>query len=257
MQTTIMIGLGELGSLFATGLLKTGHTLVPVRRTDNMQAIADRYTKPKAVWICVAEKDLPNVLQTLPDNWRDLCVLIQNELLPQDWEQHHLINPTIISVWFEKKAGKLPQVVLPSIVYGPQHQQVEAAYTAIQLPIRRITTRDDLLFELVLKNLYIQTTNIAGLVVGGNTQQLIEQHSHVMQAVAHDIITLQQAMTQRTFDQTTLMNGLITACLGDPLHQCMGRSATARLARALNASDTHQLASPSLRDIAAQLANEQ
>jgi hypothetical protein len=144
---------------------------------------------------------------------------------------------------------------LPSIVQGPNHQQVEAVYAAIHLPIRRIKTTDDLLFELVLKNLYIQTTNIAGLVVGGNTQQLIEQHPHVMQSVAYDIITLQQALTQRTFDETILMNGLITACLGDPLHQCMGRSAPARLTRALNASDKYQLASPSLREIAAQQAD--
>ncbi|MFP5339503.1 MAG: hypothetical protein ACLGIW_13590, partial [Gammaproteobacteria bacterium] len=37
--------------------------------------------------------------------WRPRVALIQNELLPRDWEKYRYEHPTVISVWFEKKQG--------------------------------------------------------------------------------------------------------------------------------------------------------
>lgn len=250
-DVSIVIGLGELGKTFASGLLMQGSPVVPILRQHDLEQMAETYPTPSSVWVCVAEKDLPNLLARIPVVWQDRLVLIQNELLPNDWQQHGLTNPTIISVWFEKKVGKTHQVVLPSVVYGPLAELVMAVYSKLGLPARTLTNEDELLYELVLKNLYIQTSNIAGLAVGGSTSELVEQHPHLMQAVATDVIALQEALTQRSFDHLQLMESLKAAFYGDPHHACMGRSAPARLQRALTLADQHQLALPTISTIKA------
>lgn len=248
-SVNIVIGLGELGKTFANGLLMQGTPVVPILRQHDLVEMVQSYPKPTSVWVCVAEKDLPGLLAQMPNAWQDRLVLIQNELLPADWQQHGLINPTIISVWFEKKAGKAHQVVLPSVVYGPLAELVMSVYAKLGLPARSLANESELLYELVLKNLYIQTSNIAGLAVGGTTSELVEQHAHLMNGVASDIIALQEALTQTKFDHLQLMESLKAAFYGDPNHGCMGRSAPARLARALMLADQHQLALPSIRTI--------
>lgn len=49
------------------------------------------------------------------------------------------------------------------------------------------------------------------------------------------------------------MQGLDEAFAGDPNHQCMGRSAPARLKRALNLAEQHNLTLPKLQSIAEKL----
>jgi 3-hydroxyisobutyrate dehydrogenase-like beta-hydroxyacid dehydrogenase len=84
MSTLIVIGLGQLGRVFAGGLLRTGCTVVPVNRGDDMAALAQRHATPEMVLVAVAETDLHTVLAALPDNWKSRAALIQNELLPRD-----------------------------------------------------------------------------------------------------------------------------------------------------------------------------
>jgi hypothetical protein len=53
------------------------------------------------------------------------------------------------------------------------------------------------LFELVLKNLYILTTNIAGLAIetGSTVDELRNNHLKLMRDVSSDILKLQSALT--------------------------------------------------------------
>ena len=90
-----------------------------------------------------------------------------------------------------------------------------------------------LIHELVLKNVYILTTNIAGLEVGGNVKQLWDEHRTIAQGVASDVIRLQEVLTGKAFDHQSLINGMVSAFNGDPEHMCMGRSAPVRMQRAL------------------------
>jgi hypothetical protein len=245
----IVIGLGELGKSFATGLLMQGVPVIPILREHNLAEMAKTYSTPNSVWVCVAEKDLHPLLAAMPFAWQDKLVLIQNELLPHDWQAYPLSNPTIVSVWFEKKSGKTHQIVLPSVVYGPLSTLVLAVYNKLGLPARALANEQDLLFELVLKNLYIQTSNMAGLMVGGTTRELVEQHSSLMKAIAQEVIALQEFLTQTHFDHLALMAALEAAFYGDPNHSCMGRSAPARLQRALMLADQHHLTIPTIRSI--------
>lgn len=252
-DTIIVVGMGELGSVFARGFLKLGHPVQAVRRQDKMAEIATEIPRPAAVLIAVGEADLQATLKTIPNEWADKTILIQNELLPKDWQNTHLIDPTVISVWFEKKKGMDSKVVLPSPVFGPRSQLVFNALAQVDLPCQQLDSMEDLSYELVRKNVYILTTNIAGLESGGNVQQLKEQHPELLTEVANEVITLQDALTGHKNDAQPLMDGLNEAFDGDPNHQCMGRSAPARLKRALNLAEQHNLTLPKLQSIAEKL----
>jgi len=99
-----IVGLGELGSVFARGFMRLGHPVFPILRGESMDQVA-RAVDPELVLISTGEGDLQTALKSLPEVWKDRIVMIQNELLPRDWSSHALINPTVISVWFEKKKG--------------------------------------------------------------------------------------------------------------------------------------------------------
>jgi hypothetical protein len=250
-KTVVMIGLGQLGRVFAGGLLRTGHTVVPVNREDDMAAVAARHPDPDLCMVCVAENDLHPVLGHLPEAWKDSVGLLQNELLPRDWQAHGIEAPTVVSVWFEKKQGMDAKPLLPSPVFGPEARRLVEALDSIGLPARVVADEETLTWELVRKNLYILTTNIAGLEVGGTVGALWIQHRDLAEAVAGDILDVQDWLTGRAHDRPPLMAGLMEAIEADVNHGCAGRSAPARLIRALHHADAAGLAVPTLREIAA------
>jgi ketopantoate reductase len=246
----IIIGLGEMGSVFARGFLKAAHPVIPLNRQESRQAIAKQYPKPELVLIAVGEKDLPASLDSLPDVWRDRVVLLQNELLPRDWQGQNLQQPTIISVWFEKKPGMDYKVLVPSPVHGPKAEIIRQALATLDIPVDIIENDDDMLFELVRKNMYILSTNICGLETGGTVKQLWDDHSILMNRVFDDVLEIQQHLTDKVFDRDKLLNAVLTAFDGDPDHKCMGRSAPDRLKRAVAIATKLKLEGSELKRIA-------
>ncbi|MDH5611699.1 MAG: hypothetical protein OEY66_04480 [Gammaproteobacteria bacterium] len=253
-NSVVVVGMGEMGSVFARGFLRAGHPVFPVTRSMNMDVVAEelaaKQVMPSLVLIAVAETDLHPVLQKLPAAWSDRVVLLQNELLPNDWSQYGL-EPTVASVWFEKKKGMDSKVIIPSPVYGKHAGGIAEALVSIDIATHILLSREALLFELVLKNVYILTTNIAGLQVGGNVGELWTHHRDLATAIASDVIKLQQALTGQQFDSSALIEGMVKAFNGDLNHQCMGRSAPGRLARALDLAEKNGLNLATLKNIGA------
>ncbi|MCW9013627.1 MAG: hypothetical protein OQL06_07570 [Gammaproteobacteria bacterium] len=249
-KPVVIIGMGEMAGVFARGFLRSAYPVFPVTRDMDIQQAAEEIADPELVLVAVAENDLHPVLETMPQNWRDRLVLLQNELLPADWQQHQLQAPTVISVWFEKKKGQDYKVIIPSPVYGPNSQLVSNALDAIGISTRVLASADELLFELVVKNVYILTTNISGLKTGGNVGELWNRHRDTATAVANDVISLQEQLTGKNFDQNALINAMVHAFEGDLDHGCMGRSAPARLARALELAKQYAIQLPAIEAIA-------
>lgn len=248
----VVVGIGEMGSVFARGLLRLGHPVYPVTRDTEMQALASELPAPELVLVAVGESALQPVLESMPTTWADRLGLLQNELLPDDYAQ--LVEPTVISVWFEKKKGQDAKVLIPSPLFGPRAQLLIDALGSLGIAARRIESAEAMLFELVVKNVYILTTNIAGLRTGGTVGELWQQHRELARQVASDVIDIQQALSGAAFDPEALIQGMLTAFNGDLAHKCMGRSAPARLERALQHADRLGLATPTLRAIAAEPA---
>lgn len=252
-KTVILIGVGEMGGVFARGLLAAGYPVFPVLRDMDIHTVAGELPDPELVIVAVAEKDLHPTLESIPGPWRDRLLLLQNELLPNDWQSHDLANPTVISVWFEKKKGQDFKVLIPSPVHGPHSRMIEEALASLDIPTKILLDDNSLLFELVLKNVYILTTNIAGLEVGGTVGELWQHHQDLMREVAEEIMQLQAAMTGTAYEHQFLIDGMLKAFEGDMAHKCMGRSAPARLQRALETAEKFRLHLPRCEQISAKL----
>jgi hypothetical protein len=246
----VVLGIGELGSVFSRAFLKNNHAVYPITRStdiDELKASID----PELILVCTAEGDLQSALSSIPTEWKDRVAMMQNELLPRDWESHNFTNPSVISVWFEKKKGIDSKVLISSPAFGPKAQILADSLALIDIPTHVVANEDELLFELVLKNLYILTTNIAGMAIesGSNVNDLRNQHIALMREVSADVLKLQSALTGKTFDDVELEQGMIKAFEGDLNHGCMGRSASARLDRALDQANEFNLKVPTLQKI--------
>ncbi len=251
-EPVVIIGTGEMAGVFARGFLKLGHPVFPVTRQMDMAEVARALVKPALVLLSVGEADLHPALESIPAEWRDRLGLLQNELLPRDWQAHNLANPTVVSVWFEKKKGQDYKVLVPSPVFGPAAGLLCAALEALEIPSWALADAAELEFELVRKNVYILTTNIAGLDLqpGTDVEALWGQHRELALEVANEVMDIQFHLIGHELDRQRLIDGMVEAIDGDLEHKCMGRSAPARLARNLTFADEAGLAVPKLRQLA-------
>jgi ketopantoate reductase len=245
-----LIGVGEMGGVFARGFLKSGYTVKPVTRQQSIPDELAETDTSTPILIAVAEKDLHPVLDQIPESHMKNLILLQNELLPGDWEQHDIHSPTVISVWFEKKKGREAKVIVPSPVYGKYAHMIKDSMSKIDIPVRTLNSEHELLYELVLKNLYIITTNVSGLKVGGNVGELWAEHEILTRNVSNDVLDIQEWLTGEKFDREKLIMDMLRCFEGDPSHQCMGRSAPARLQRALEQAEKAGLEVSQLKQIA-------
>ena len=252
-ETAVIVGMGEMGGVFARALLRYGRTVVPVLRTTPVAAVAAELPDPALVLVTVGEADLDSTLTSLPTQWKSHAGLVQNELLPRNWQTHSIDSPTVAVVWFEKKPGHDVKVIIPTPIYGPQAGLLSSALGSIGIPAYEVATEDELLFELVRKNMYILTANIGGLLTKGTVQDLWYNHRNLAASVAKDIVPIQEWLTGRDLDHDALVAGMVEAFDADPEHGATGRSAPSRLVRALAHADEADLEVPTLRTITGEI----
>lgn len=245
----VVVGLGELGQVLASGFLKIGHPVYPLNRDACFTELKTRAIDPMLVVVAVGDKDLEEVLRAMPSGFKNRIVLLQNNLLEPDWLRHGIQNPTILVVWLDKKTGRPAVAVLPNKVFGPYGEEVAQALNALQIETQ-VRPMEDLDRALVAKNLYIHTINIAGLRVGGTVGELWKDHRSLTEAIAGEILEIQCARLGRALDGHLMMSDMLEGFSGDLNHLCMGRSATNRLANALAFANDYKLAVPTLRGIA-------
>ena len=248
-KAIVIIGIGELAGVFARGFLRNGHPVYPVTRQIRVSEIVRALPEPELVLVAVAEKDFGRVLETIPHQLRDRIGLLQNELLPADWNAHGIKNPTVISVWFEKKKCQDYKILIPSPVYGPKADLIADSLQCIDIPCKRLSSEDELLVELAVKNVFVFTINIAGLITGGTTGALWSAHQELAVGVAREVIDLQEWLTGFTFERDRILDGMVAGINGDPDHKCTGRSAPDRLKRFIELADKARLQVPKIREI--------
>lgn len=254
-RPVVIIGMGELGELFASGILKLGYPVYPVIRGMAMASMASSIPEPELVLVAVGENDLHAVLESVPNGWRGRLGLLQNELLPQDWQRHGITDPTVIVVWFDKKKGRPFVAVQPTPVCGPKAALLTGALDAIKVPNWEIQD-SELLYQLVRKNLYILTINIAGLKTSGTVGELWYSHRKLAESVAKEILDIQEWLAQCQLPRDRLMASMVEAFNGDPNHICTGRSAPERLQRALRLANDAGISTPVLKEIAQGCADQ-
>lgn len=243
----IVIGLGEMGSVFARAILKLGHPIYPASRKTDLEELSKAIPKPAMVLISVGENDLQACLDKLPSVWHDCVTLLQNELLPRDWESHDFIDPTVISVWFEKKKGQDSKVLISSPCFGPNAPLLIDALATLDIPAYEVSSAEKMEEALLIKNIYILTTNISGLITKGNVDDLWNNHNELALEVADEVMDIQSTLVGHDLKRENLIKGFKTGVDGDLEHMCMGRSAPGRLARAIELADTANLEVKKLR----------
>lgn len=245
----VIIGMGELGGVFARGFLRCGHPVYPITRQMNISEESKNIPTPKLVLISVQESELNSVLQQIPKNWIDKLGLIQNELLPKDWLAHKIENPTVTVVWFEKKKAMELTSILRSPSYGPNALLIADALQSLGESAPILNSEEDLLYELVRKTVYILTVNTAGLVQNCTVGELWDHHQALAREISTEIIRIQESLTGKQLPDEKLIMGMAEGIKDHPNRHCLGRSAPERLKRWLNYAQTANIPTPKLLEI--------
>lgn len=248
-EPVIIVGLGEMGSVFARAILKLGHPVYPVTRDTDLAELSKAIPNPIMVLVAVGEKDLQASLKQIPSAWHNCIALLQNELLPRDWGSFNFVDPTVISVWFEKKKGQDSKVLISSPCFGPNAPILVNALATLDIPAHAVNSAEEMEQELLIKNVYILTTNIAGLMTKGNVDDLWRYNNELALEVANEVMDIQVTLVGHELERDKLIKGFKSGIDGDLDHMCMGRSAPARLKRAIELADTAGLAVKKLRYI--------
>lgn len=244
-----MIGVGELGGVFAHGLLKLGQPVLPITRQQSIASTLEACAPHELILVCVGETELTSVLSQIPTRLRSAVALVQNEIVPRDWEVHGYHDTSGVVVWFEKKAGRAVHLVLPSLAYGPKCELLANSLRVLDIPCQTLA-RAELPEALAQKNLYILVHNIAGLVHPGSVAALWREHADFAMALAHDVLAHQEARLGLELNRPRLLEHLARAVQADPDHGCAGRSAPVRLERALTQAKQLGLRLPTLERVA-------
>ncbi len=255
-ESIVIIGIGELAAVFSRGFLRCGYPVYPITRTMNMAEESLQIPTPKLVLVTVQETELHSVLQKLPEAWSDKVALVQNELLPRDWQKHQIEKPTVTVVWFEKKKTLELTNILQSPSFGPNAAVISEALQAIGVPAPILKTEQQLLYELVRKAVYILTVNIAGLVNNCTVGDLWSLHQTLAREIAQEVILIQESLTGQKLSYEKLVNGMVEGIKDCPDRYCLGRSALSRLNRVLNYAEQADLQVPKLTEIAALCQNK-
>lgn len=250
----VIIGIGELGGVFARGFLRCGYPVYPITRQMDITAESQKIPSPTLVLVAVQESELHSTLDQIPGNWQNKLGLIQNELLPKDWLVHNIENPTVAVVWFEKKKGMELSSILHTPCYGPNASLVSNALKSLDESAPILESEADLLYELLRKTVYILTVNTAGLVQNCTVGELWNKHQALAREIATEIIRIQESLTGKQLPYEKLINGMVEGIKDCPHRHCLGRSAPVRLKRWLTYANKANTATPRLLEISRSIA---
>ncbi len=248
-QAIVIIGIGELAGVFARGFLRCGYPVYPITRDMDMNVECQNIPEPALVLVAVQENELHGLLEKIPMQWREKLALIQNELLPRDWQLHQLQNPTVTVVWFEKKKQMELRNILYSPSYGPQAALMSEALQAVGVPAPVLENSSQLLYELVRKSVYILTVNIAGLVDNCSVESLWDEHQGLAREIGKEVIQVQSYLCQQALDEEQLIEGMVEGIRDCPHRNCLGRRALSRLQRTLQHAQEANISTPKLLQI--------
>jgi hypothetical protein len=245
----VVIGMGNMGSVFSHAFLNKGYPVYPVLRGMDPKEIELELPNPALVLVALNEDELHSYLPKLGEKWRNSVGLLQNEILPRDWEMHSIPQPTVISVWFEKRKNMPVTPYFPTMAYGPQADIVIEALTEQDIPVARINESDQLLFELVRKNVWIITLQVAGLITRGTIGEVWQNHRSDCTEIAENVLDVQEALADKKLPRVRLIEQMRQDFEAQPGKSTSGRSAVGRLERAVQKADKYNLAVPRLRSI--------
>lgn len=90
------------------------------------------------------------------------------------------------------------KAVFASPVWGEHATLLVQALHTLDIPAFEVGSQDAMTYELVRKNVYIITTNVAGLIVAGTVAELWQEHESLAREVASDVMNIQAALVAKS-----------------------------------------------------------
>ncbi|MBI5497609.1 MAG: hypothetical protein HY904_21540 [Deltaproteobacteria bacterium] len=232
MQELVVLGLGQLGELFAVAALRHGMRVSPVRRTSPRPLPWNAWARGAPILVAVAEDALaPSVAELPPERLADV-ILLQNELFPSTWRTLELRTPTIMVPWFNRKNDQPVQVGPPTRVRGPHAALVRDLHAALRLPCELLSDDTALAAALAGKYAFIVTVNALGL----KEDRTVSAWWRADPALVDALLRESAALAALLVDAAVADRAYHLARDGVELHQALsarGRSSRARVQRAL------------------------
>jgi len=247
----VVYGLGQLGQLFGAGALRAGVRVTPITRTTDQAEVWASVEEGTPILVGVGETQLHDVLLSIPAARRDHVMLVQNELFPKTWRAAEVSTPTNGIVWLSKKKGRPVEIARPSTLHGPHAAFFAELHDALDLPHETV---DDAGLHrlLVAKFAFILGINTLGLVENLTLGAWLDKDESLVDAVLHDAVVLGQAHLEDQVDAAQAVAEAKEAMRNLAHYPAKGRTAAARLARALDDAEAMALQLEAFAKVAAQ-----
>lgn len=242
----VLVGVGQLGTLFGQGALLAGRRVTPLRRDSDVERCLDDVAPDSPVLVTTGEKDLEGALARLPKERWPHVVLVQNELFPSVWKKLGLEDPTIAVVWLSKKAGRPVEIGGPTEVYGKHADVVAQLHEALTLPCLVLPSADALSLALVAKYTFILAINALGLERDVTLGEWLEQDQARVLAVVDDARRLGEGKLGHATDGKKVQRKVLDAMTLLSTYPAKGRTAKERLERARDDARELRLNLPAL-----------
>lgn len=230
MRNLVVIGIGELGKLFAAAALRAGIRVTPITRDMNIEHTLNTVQAGTPILIAVGELALSTVLDGLPRNHRSSLILLQNELFPSAWSG--LEQPTIMVPWVLQKRGLPTQVAAPSPYYGEHSALVRELFANVPISGHELRSDSELMQALVDKYTFILTINTLGVLVDRTLGLWLQEDSPLIADVCAEATTLGEALCGARVDQAQCRALTEQAMLALSAVPARGRTALERVKRA-------------------------
>lgn len=248
MRDFVVVGLGQLGELYAGGALRAGWRVQAVRRGDDPRRVID--THPGApVLVSVGEPDLMAVLSAIPTERRPDVILLQNDLFPSDW-QHFVDAPTVAVVWLNRKKGAPPQVARPTTLYGRHAAAMVEVHTRLDLSAEVLPDDGALGRELVAKFAFIVAVNGLGVAEDRTVGEWRRRDPDTVARLVDEGLRLGIARLGRPIDEASARRAIDEAMAALEDMPVRGRSAPTRVQRALSLARELSVPMPGLSALA-------
>ncbi len=231
MRDIVVFGVGQLGQLFGSGALRAGMRVTPVTRSSDPEAVLARLPTETAVLVAVGEEALPGVLDVLGPRGAQ-AILLQNELFPSSWQARGY-TPTVMVPWLLKKPGVALTVPRPTSLFGAQAALASTLHEALGIPYEVLPNAPALQQALVDKYAFILTINALGLLRDRTLAIWLAEDPLRVRAVADEAARLGARLCGATIDRERATHAVLEGMRGLGTMSARGRSARARVERAL------------------------
>ncbi len=239
----IVMGLGELGQLYASAALKTGIRVTPLTRTTPVEQALEGLPTQTPLLVAVGEKDLESALQSLPKSRLDSLILLQNELFPAQWERFSK-HVTLMIPWLLKKKGEPLLVARSTPVFGQFAPLVEALHIALGFQAEALPDPLALKQAIVDKYAFILSVNALGLVRDLTLAEWLAHDTTYIDALAREAAALGAAQVGMEVRVEQTLSEVRSGLEHMGAMRARGRTAKDRVLRALAHAKHFRISAP-------------